>query len=72
LDVTLNVDHPAYAALFQPLQAMGDEAADLRTALELFVLAFARTATLLNRDGNSQDELLRLLSTTYGRMLGKS
>jgi hypothetical protein len=72
LDVTLNVDHPAYAALFQPMQAMGDEAADLRTALELFVLAFARTATLMNRDGNSQDELLRLWSTTYGRMLEKS
>lgn len=72
LDVTLNVDHPAYAALFQPLQALGDEAADLRTALELFVLAFARTATLLDHNGKSRDELLRLWSTTYGRMLQKS
>jgi hypothetical protein len=72
LDVILNVDHPAYAALYQPLQALGDEAADLRTALELFVLAFARTAALMDHDGKSRDELLRLWSTTYGRMLQKS
>jgi hypothetical protein len=72
LDVTLNVDHPSYAALYQRLQALGDEAADLRTALELFVLAFARTATLLDRDGETCDELLRLWGTTYGRMLQKS
>lgn len=72
LDVTLNVDHPSYAALYQPLQALGDEAADLRTALELFVLAFARTTTLMDRDGETCDELLRLWSTTYGRMLQKS
>jgi hypothetical protein len=72
LDVTLNVDHPAYAALYQPLQALGEEAADLRTALELFILAFARSATLMDRDGKSRDDLLRLWSTTYGRMLQKS
>lgn len=72
LDVTLNLDHPSYAALFQPLQSLGDDAADLRSALELFVLAFARTATLMDRDGKVCDELLRIWSTTYGRMLQKS
>lgn len=73
LDVTLNVDHPAFAALYRPLQALSDEAGrDLRTALELFVLSFARTTTLLLRDGQSHDDLLRVWSNTYGRMLQKS
>lgn len=72
LDVTLNVDHPSYAALYKPLQAMGEEASDLRTAFELFVLAFARTAALMNGDGKICDEMLRAWSATYGRMLQKS
>jgi len=73
LDVTLNVDHPAFAALYRPLQTLSDEAAaDLRTALELFVLSFARTATLMARDGRDCDDLLHMWSTTYGRMLKKS
>lgn len=73
LDVTLNVDHPAFAALYRPLQALSDEAGrDLRTALELFLLSFARTTTLLVRDGHDCDDLLRVWSKTYGRMLQKS
>ncbi|GGW55603.1 ATP-binding protein [Streptomyces xantholiticus] len=73
LDVTLNVDHPAFAALYRPLQTLGDEAAgELRTALELFLLSFARTTTLLSRDGHNCDDLLRMWSRTYGRMLQKS
>jgi hypothetical protein len=73
LDVTLNVDHPAFAALYRPLQTLGDEAAgELRIALELFLLSFARTTTLLDRDGHSCDALLQLWSRTYGRMLQKS
>lgn len=71
LDVTLNVDHPAYAALYQPLMALGDQGADIRTAFELFMLAFARTDALMDHDGRSRDDLLRLWSTTYGRMLQK-
>ncbi|WP_222861849.1 ATP-binding protein [Arthrobacter echini] len=71
LEVTLNVDHPSYAALYQPLQLLGGDASDLRAALELFVLAFARTATLLDHDGKLCDEMLQLWSTTYGRMLQK-
>lgn len=73
LDVTLNVDHPAFAALYRPLQTLGDEPGrELRTALELFVLSFARTTTLLVRDGHNCEDLLRVWSKTYGRMLQKS
>ncbi|QBJ94169.1 ATP-binding protein [Streptomyces seoulensis] len=73
LDVTLNVDHPAFVALYRPLQTLGDEAGrELRTALELFLLSFARTTTLLLRDGHNCDDLLRVWSKTYGRMLQKS
>ncbi|WP_433435405.1 ATP-binding protein [Nonomuraea sp. CA-141351] len=73
LDVTLNIDHPAFAALYRPLQALSDEAAaELRIALELFLLSLARTTTLLDRDGHNCDALLQLWSRTYGRMLQKS
>jgi Histidine kinase-, DNA gyrase B-, and HSP90-like ATPase len=70
LDVTLNIDHPAFAALYQPLNAIdGSGAADLRTALELFLLSYARTTLLLGQDS---DDMLRAWSATYGRMLQKS
>ncbi|MEV0910032.1 ATP-binding protein [Streptomyces hokutonensis] len=73
LDVTLNVDHPAFAALYRPLQTLGDEPGrELRTALELFLLSFARTTALLVRDGHNCEDLLRVWSKTYGRMLQKS
>lgn len=73
LDVTLNVDHPAFAALYHPLQTLSDEAAgELRVALELFLLSLARTTTLLGRDGQNCDTLLQIWSRTYGRMLQKS
>ncbi|MGA5764842.1 ATP-binding protein [Nonomuraea bangladeshensis] len=73
LDVTFNVDHPAFTALYRPLQTLGDEAAgELRVALELFLLSFARTTALLDRDGTNCDALLQLWSRTYGRMLRKS
>ena len=73
LDVTLNVDHPAFAALYQPLQSMDDQpAADFRTALELLLLSFARSAVQMERSGLHLDDLLRAWSTTYGRMLQKS
>jgi hypothetical protein len=73
LDVTLNVDHPAFAALYRPLQTLSEEAAgELRVALELFLLSLARTTTLLGRDGQDCATLLQLWSRTYGRMLQKS
>lgn len=73
LSLTLNADHPAFAALYQPLQAIeGDIGAELRTSIELFLLSFARSAAQLERDGHRIDDLLNAWSATYGRMLHKS
>lgn len=73
LNLTLNMDHPAFAALYQPLQAIeGAPAAELRTALELLLLSFVRSATQVERSGQRLDDLLRIWSNTYGRMLQKS
>ncbi|WP_431972717.1 ATP-binding protein [Nocardia sp. bgisy134] len=70
LDVTLNIDHPAFAALYHPLITMEDTAATkLRTAIELFLLSFARTTLLMGRE---TDEMLRIWSATYGRMVQRS
>jgi hypothetical protein len=70
LDVTLNIDHPAFAALYRPLQGMEDAAAaQLRTALELFLLSYARSALQVAPGG---DDMLRTWSATYGRMLQRS
>lgn len=73
LDLTMNADHPAFAALYQPLQAIeGEAAAELRTSLELFLLSFARSAVQMERAGQPLDDLVRAWSSTYGRMLQKS
>ena len=73
LTVTLNADHPAFSALYRPLQALTDKpAADLRTAVELLVLSFARSAVFLQESGRQCDDLIGAWSTTYGRMLRKS
>jgi hypothetical protein len=73
LDLTLNIDHPAFVALFHALQSIdGEASAGLRTSLELLLLSFARSAAQMEHDGQSVDELLRVWSKTYGRMLQKS
>ena len=73
LDLTLNTDHPAFAALYQPLQAIeGEAAAALRTSIELFLLSFARSAVQLERAGRPLDDLVQAWSSTYGRLLQKS
>jgi hypothetical protein len=73
LELTLNVDHPAFAALYKPLQLIDAEAAaQLRTSLELLLLSFARSATQIERSGLRLDDLLRTWSGTYGRMLQRS
>lgn len=73
LDLTLNADHPAFAALYQPLQTIeGDVAAELRTSIELFLLSFARSAAQLEQDGLRIDDLLEAWSATYERMLQRS
>lgn len=73
LDLTINADHPAFAALYQPLQAIeGEAAAELRTSLELFLLSFARSAVQLGLAGQPLGELVDAWSSTFGRMLQKS
>lgn len=73
LNLTLNADHPAFAALYQPLQAIeGEKAAELRTSFELLLLSFARSAVQLERAGRPLDDLVQAWSSTYGRMLQKS
>lgn len=70
LALTINVDHPAFAALYRPLQTIDDAAAaELRTALELLLLAYARSSM---QAGSSGDEMLRAWSATYGRMLQRT
>ena len=70
LDVQLNVDHPAFAALYQPLQALPNgSAAELRTAVELLLLAFARSAA---GSTDPTDPLVAEWGSTYARMLQKS
>ena len=73
LELTLNTDHPAFAAIYQPLQAMeSGPAAELRTSIELLLLSFARTAVQLERGGCSMDDMIHTWSSTYGRMLRKA
>lgn len=70
LEVQLNVDHPAFAALYAPLQALSDGAgAQLRTAVELLLLSIAR-ASLASGEGT--DQLLAQWGSTFGRMLQKA
>lgn len=73
LNLTLNADHPAFAALYQSLQTIeGESAEKLRTSIELFLLSFARSAIQLENAGQPLDDLVRSWSATYGRMLQKS
>lgn len=73
LDLTLNVDHPAFAALYRPLQSLeGEAAAELRTALELFLLSFARSTAQMERAGHCFNDLMHAWGATYGRMLQHS
>jgi len=67
LEVRLNVDHPAFSALYRPLQAMTDiVGAEFRTAFELLFLSFARSAAA--SPGNTE-RLVADWGATYGRML---
>jgi hypothetical protein len=70
LEVQLNVDHPAFAALYAPLQALSDGAGtQLRTTVELLLLSMAR-ASLASGEGTNQ--LLAQWGSTFGRMLQKA
>lgn len=73
LEVTLNVDHPAFAALYEPLQSMAGESGEspLRTAIELLILSFARTTVSFGH-GDLLTDVLTTWSATYARMLQKT
>lgn len=72
LDVTMNIDHPGFSALYRPLQEMGDSGSAVRTALELLVLSFARSIAASGASEEANRDLLKLWGTIYGRMLQKS
>ncbi|MPT13533.1 MAG: ATP-binding protein [Microbacterium sp.] len=70
LEVRLNVDHPAYTALYGPLQALTDDAGtQLRTAVELLLLSIARASVV---GGDDNDQLLVQWGSTFGRMLQRT
>lgn len=72
LNVTMNIDHPGFAALYRPLQELGDLGAPVRTALELLLLSFARSVAAVGAREQDYRDLLRVWGETYGRMLQKS
>jgi hypothetical protein len=72
LNVTMNIDHPGFTALYRPLQELGDSGAPVRTALELLLLSFARSVAAVGASEQDYRDLLRVWGATYGRMLQKS
>jgi hypothetical protein len=72
LIVTMNVDHPAFAVLYRPLQDLGETGASMRTAFELFLLSFARTLTATGASAEEYHDLLQVWGATYGRMLQRA
>ncbi|KAA0959979.1 ATP-binding protein [Microbacterium sp. ANT_H45B] len=72
IDVTLNIDHPAFGALYRPLQELGEAGTPVRTALELMLLSFARSVASMGVTEQERRELLLSWGATYGRMLAKS
>lgn len=73
LDLTLNVDHPAFAALYTPLHS-GEVSSEgsVRTSFELMLLSLGRTLAHLEADGTSAGDLVALWSRTFARMLRQS
>jgi hypothetical protein len=70
LDVTLSTDHPAFAALFGPLETMGDsDGNDLRPAVELLLISHIRACYQM---GVSGTDMLRAWGETYSRMLQRA
>ena len=72
LNVTMNTDHPGFAALYRPLQEMGESGTPVRTALELLLLSFARSVATIGASEQDYRDLLQTWGATYGRMLQKS
>lgn len=69
LNVTLNIDHPGFQALYRPLQDLGESGAAIRTALELLLLSFARSVATTGASEEEYRSLLQAWGSTYRRML---
>jgi hypothetical protein len=69
LKVTMNIDHPGFAALYRPLHDMGESGTSIRTALELFILSFARSVSATAASESEYRALLQQWGLSYGRML---
>jgi len=70
LEVLLNVDHPAFMAIYEPLQSLPEEmGSSLRTAIELLVLALGRSVVA---GPEYARDFVDRLGETYGRMLQKA
>jgi hypothetical protein len=69
LDVTMNIDHPGFQALYRPLQELGDAGTPIRTALELLLLSFARSLATTGASEEEYRPLLQAWGATYRRML---
>ena len=74
LKVVLNTDHPAFAALFRPLQLLTDQSGTngLRSAVELLVLSFARSSAASPHGTQEQVDLISSWSDAYAKMLQQS
>lgn len=72
LEVTMNIDHPGFAALYRPIQNMGEDGSAVRTALELLFLSFARSVAAIDTNDQECRNLLENWGATYGRMLQKA
>lgn len=72
LNVAWNEDHPAFAALYKPLQDLGAGATDIRIALELLILSLARSAETAPGGQDQLDHLLTEWGRAYSRMLRRA
>lgn len=74
LTITLNRDHAAFNALYGPLQTLdSDDGRQLRMAVELLILAYARAGVPdQSAPNDSEDDLLSKWSTAYSRMVRQS
>jgi anti-sigma regulatory factor (Ser/Thr protein kinase) len=72
VQVTFNIDHPAFPALYGPLQALANDSGEspLRTAIELLILSYARASLSFN-DADMRG-VNAVWSDTYAKMLQKT
>ncbi|GAA1110967.1 ATP-binding protein [Nesterenkonia jeotgali] len=73
ITLVLNSDHPVFEALYLPLQKLAEAgSSNLRTSVELLLLALARSVIQQRQSGQDLDALLDTWSGTYQRMLQRT